>query len=88
MQRSSSGQDTSFSARKTGVRISAAAPKFAPVAQRMSTPLRTERHAGSTPVGSSNMNRVKLVQKSPALGTRRTVGGTPHPDQINQRRAP
>jgi hypothetical protein len=30
-------------------------------------------------------NRVKLVQKSPALGTRTPVGGTPHPDHSNVR---
>src|SRR5712671_5889640 len=59
--------------------------EFAPVAQRMSAPLRTERHAGSTPVWSSDINRVKLVQKSPAPGTRRTVGGTPHPDHIKRK---
>ena len=33
-----------------------------------------------TQVASS---RVKLVQKSPAPGTRTPVGGTPHPDQFN-----
>jgi Domain of unknown function (DUF4372) len=41
-----------------------------------------ESPAGSSIIARREHRQGKLVQKSPVPGTRRTVGGTPHPDHI------
>jgi hypothetical protein len=76
-------KDVRFSSGKSRVQIPHGAPIIFPQLNWMSSPLRTERHTGSSPVGKANHQRVGESGR-PYLPWKQGIGGSNPPALTNR----